>query len=254
MPFGSRARGKKGISPVGEKKGKLYVVSTPIGNLEDITLRAIRVLRAVDLIAAEDTRRAKRLLGRYRIKAHLTSLFEHNEPRKKEVLVKRLLKGEEIALISEAGTPGVSDPGFRLIQRAIEEGIEVIPIPGPSALIAALAVSGLPTDSFHFFGFLPPKGAKRKKRLEEMRELRGTIILYEAPHRLLHTLMDLLETFGDRQIVVARELTKLYEEVIRGEITEVIEKLETKQIRGEITLVVAGKGKGKRNGAISATS
>ncbi|MBW2040043.1 MAG: 16S rRNA (cytidine(1402)-2'-O)-methyltransferase [Deltaproteobacteria bacterium] len=226
------------------RKGRLYLVSTPIGNLEDITLRAIKVLRRVDLIAAEDTRRAKRLLGRYRIRASLTSLFEHNEPSKKEVLVKRLVNGEEIALISDAGTPGISDPGFRLVQRAIEEGIEVIPIPGPSALIAALAVSGLPTDSFHFFGFLPPKGAKRKRRIEEIKELRGTIILYEAPHRLLHTLGDLRDICGDRQIVVARELTKLYEEVIRGRIAEVIDGLEQRQIRGEITLLVAGRGRG----------
>lgn len=226
------------------KKGALYVVSTPIGNLEDITLRAIRVLRKVDVIAAEDTRRAKRLLRRYRVKGPLTSLFEHNEPSKKEFLVKRLVEGENIALISNAGTPGVSDPGFRLVQRAIEEGVEVIPIPGPSALIAALAISGLPTDSFHFFGFLPPKGAKRKRRLEEIKELRGTVILYEAPHRLLRTLTSLREICGDRQIVVARELTKLYEEAIRGTITEVIDGLEERQIRGEITLVVAGRGRG----------
>ncbi len=226
------------------RKGRLYLVSTPIGNLEDITLRAIKVLRRVDLIAAEDTRRAKRLLGRYRIRASLTSLFEHNEPSKKEILVKRIVEGEEIALISDAGTPGISDPGFRLVQRAIEEGVEVISIPGPTALIAALAVSGLPTDSFHFFGFLPPKGGKRKRRLEEIRELRGTIILYEAPHRLLRTLRDLRDICGDRQIVMTRELTKLYEEVIRGGITEVIEGLGGRQIKGEITLVVAGRGRG----------
>jgi 16S rRNA (cytidine1402-2'-O)-methyltransferase len=225
-------------------KGKLYLVSTPIGNLEDITLRAIKVLRRVDLIAAEDTRKARRLLARYRAKAPLTSLFEHNEPTKKEALVKRLVEGQTVALISEAGTPGVSDPGFRLIKRALEKGIEVIPIPGPSAHLAALVVSGLPTDSFHFFGFLPPKGGKRKKRLEEITALRGTIILYESPHRLLRTLRDLHDCCGDRQIVVARELTKLYEEVIRGPISQVLEGLEGRKIKGEITLVVAGRGKG----------
>ncbi len=225
-------------------KGKLYVVSTPIGNLEDITLRAIKVLRTVDLIAAEDTRRARRLLGRYRIKVPLTSLFEHNEPRKKETLIKKLLAGEEIALISEAGTPGISDPGFRLVRRAVEEGIAVVPIPGPSALISALVVSGLPTDSFHFFGFLPRQGSKRKRRLEETKDLRGTVILYESPHRLLRTLEDLRDTCGDRQIVVARELTKLYEEVIRGRITEVIEGLEVRTVKGEITIVMAGRGRG----------
>jgi 16S rRNA (cytidine1402-2'-O)-methyltransferase len=229
---------------MGKRGGKLYLVATPIGNPEDITLRAIKVLRRVDIIAAEDTRRAKRLLARYRIKAPLTSFFEHNEPTKKEALIRRLDEGHDIALISDAGTPGVSDPGFRLIKQAIEQGIEVITLPGPSAHVAALVVSGLPTDSFHFFGFLPPKGAKRNKRLEEMRELRGTTILYEAPHRLLRTLQDIKECCGERQIVVARELTKTYEEVIRGEITEVLEGLKKRKIRGEITLVVAGRGRG----------
>ena len=227
-----------------KSKGRLYLVSTPIGNLEDITLRAIKVLRRVDLIAAEDTRRARRLLARYRAKPPLTSFFEHNEPAKKDALVKRLVEGHDIALISDAGTPGVSDPGFRLVTRAIEEGIEVIPIPGPSAHVAALVVSGLPTDAFHFFGFLPPKGAKRKKRLETIKALRGTIILYEAPHRLLRTLQDIRDCLGDRQVVVARELTKLYEEVIRGPIAEVMEGLAGRKIRGEITLVVAGRGRG----------
>ena len=227
-----------------QRKGRLYLVSTPIGNLEDITIRAIKVLRGVDLIAAEDTRRAKRLLARYHAKAPATSLFEHNEPAKKATLIKQLLAGHDIALITDAGTPGVSDPGFRLVQGAIEAGIEVIPIPGPSAHVAALVVSGLPTDSFHFFGFLPPKGSKRNKRLEEVNGVRGTIILYEAPHRLLRTLGDILDVCGDRPIVVARELTKMYEEVIRGPISEVLEELEGKKIKGEITLVMAGRGRG----------
>ena len=227
-----------------QKQGRLYLVSTPIGNLEDITLRAIKVLRRADLIAAEDTRRARRLLVRYRVQAPLTSFFEHNESRKKDFLVERLVEGRDIALISDAGTPGVSDPGFRLVQRAIEEGIEVVPIPGPSAHVAALVISGLPTDSFHFFGFLPPKGTKRKKRLEEIKGLRGSIILYEAPHRLLRTLQDIHDCCGDRQVVVARELTKLYEEVVRGPITEVVAGLEGRKIQGEITLVVAGRGRG----------
>ena len=227
-----------------QKRGRLYLVSTPIGNLEDITLRAIKILRRVDLIAAEDTRRARRLLVRYRVQAPLTSFFEHNEQTKKDDLVTRLIEGHDIALISDAGTPGVSDPGFRLVKRAIEEGIEVIPIPGPSAHVAALVVSGLPTDSFHFFGFLPPKGNKRKKRLEEIKELRGTIILYESPYRLLRTLQDIQDCCGDRHVVVARELTKLYEEVSRGPITEVLAGLKGRKIRGEITLVVAGRGRG----------
>ena len=227
-----------------QTKGKLYLVATPIGNQEDITLRAIKILRGVDLIAAEDTRRAKRLLARYRIRASLTSFFEHNEPTKAESLIKRMIGGQDIALISDAGTPGISDPGFRLIRQAIEEGIEVVPIPGPSAHVVALVLSGLPTDSFHFFGFLPPKGAKRNKRLEEIKELRGTIVLYEAPHRLLRTLQDIRDCCGERQVVVARELTKTYEEVIRGEINAVLEGLRGRTIRGEITLVVAGKGRG----------
>ena len=227
-----------------QTKGKLYLVATPIGNQEDITLRAIKVLRGVDLIAAEDTRRAKRLLARYRIRASLTSFFEHNEPAKAEALVKRMADGQDIALISDAGTPGISDPGFRIIRQAIEGGIEVVPIPGPSAHVTALVLSGLPTDSFHFFGFLPPKGAKRNKRLEEIKELRGTIVLYEAPHRLLRTLQDIRDYCGERQVVVARELTKTYEEVIRGEIAAVVEGLQGRKIRGEITLVVAGKGRG----------
>jgi 16S rRNA (cytidine1402-2'-O)-methyltransferase len=227
-----------------QTKGKLYLVATPIGNQEDITLRAIKVLRGVELIAAEDTRRAKRLLARYRIRAPLTSFFEHNEPAKTRVLVQRMVEGQDIALISDAGTPGISDPGFRLIRQAIEEGIEVVPIPGPSAHVVALVLSGLPTDSFHFFGFLPPKGAKRNKRLEEIKALRGTIVLYEAPHRLLRTLQDIRDYWGERQVVVARELTKTYEEVIRGEIAAVLEGLQGRKIRGEITLVVAGKGRG----------
>jgi 16S rRNA (cytidine1402-2'-O)-methyltransferase len=229
---------------MGKRGGRLYLVSTPIGNVEDITLRAIKVLRQVGLIAAEDTRRAKRLLARYRIKAPLTSLFEHNEPTKKEALIKRLLGGDDVAVISDAGTPGVSDPGFRLVKQAIEQGIEVTPIPGPSAHTAALVCSGLPTDSFHFFGFLPPRGAKRTKRLEEMKELRGTIVLYEAPHRLLRTLQDIKACCGNRQICVARELTKTFEEVIRGEVAAVLEGLEKRKMRGEITLVVAGRGRG----------
>jgi 16S rRNA (cytidine1402-2'-O)-methyltransferase len=227
-----------------DKGGRLYLVATPIGNLEDITLRAIKVLRHVDLIAAEDTRKARQLLARYQVKVPLTSFFEHNEPAKMGALINRLARGHDIAVISEAGTPGVSDPGFRLIRRAIEQGIQVVPVPGASAHVAALVCSGLPTDSFHFFGFLPPKGSKRKKRLEEIKELRGTIILYEAPHRLLRTLQDIRDFCGDRQICVAREMTKTYEEVIRGAISAVLEGLEGKKIRGEITLVISGRGRG----------
>lgn len=224
------------------QRGRLYLVSTPIGNLEDITLRGIKVLRSVDLIAAEDTRRARILLARYRIKAPLTSLHEHNEQAKTVTIIERLLKGDNIALISDAGTPGVSDPGYRLIRGAIAAGIEVVPIPGPSAHLAALVSSGLPTDTFHFFGFLPPKGGKRKKRLEEISLVRGTVIFYEAPQRLMRTLEDLLAVCGDRELCIAREMTKAFEEVIRGRISEVLEVMRGKRIRGEITLVMGGKG------------
>jgi len=226
------------------RTGTLYVVSTPIGNLDDITLRAIKTLRAVSLIAAEDTRRARVLLGRYSIKTPVTSFFEHNELRKKGALIKKLERGEDIALISEAGTPGVSDPGFRLLRDAVALGVSVSPVPGPSALLAALSVSGLPSDTFHFFGFLPPKGSKRRRRIDDLKDLRGTIILYEAPHRLDRTLMDLYERCGDREVVVARELTKIHEEIIRGPLLRIAEAWSGRAVRGEITVLMAGRGKG----------
>jgi 16S rRNA (cytidine1402-2'-O)-methyltransferase len=227
----------------GPRKGMLYVVSTPIGNLDDITLRALKVLRHVDLIAAEDTRRTRRLLSRFDIHTPLVSYFEHNELKKLDKLLSHMKRGKEIALVSDAGTPGISDPGYRLIQQAIERGIPVIPIPGPSAVIAALSISGLATDSFYFAGFLPRKGGKRRKLLEKLGDLDGTSILYESPHRLMKTLGDLLEVCGDRQIVVTRELTKAFEEAIRGSICEVINALEGRRIKGEVTIVLAGKGR-----------
>jgi len=227
----------------GPRKGMLYVVSTPIGNLDDITLRALKILRHVDLIAAEDTRRTRRLLSRFDIHTPLVSYFEHNELKKLDKLLSNMKRGKEIALVSDAGTPGISDPGYRLIQQAIERGIPVIPIPGPSAVIAALSISGLATDSFYFAGFLPRKGGKRRKLLEKLGDLDGTSILYESPHRLMKTLGDLLEICGDRQIVVTRELTKAFEEAIRGSIREVINALEGRRIKGEVTIVLAGKGR-----------
>ncbi len=218
------------------------MVATPIGNLEDITLRAIKTLREVDLIAAEDTRRTRTLLSRYRIKAPTVSFFEGNEGRRTAELLNELRGGKRIALLCDAGTPTISDPGYRLVRGAWEAGIPVIPIPGPTALIAALSASGLPTDSFSFFGFLPPKGAKRRRRLEEVARSRGTVILYESPRRLIKTLEDLLEHCGDRQVVIARELTKVHEEFVRGGIKELIEELKGKTIRGEITIVMEGLG------------
>jgi len=225
-----------------DDKGVLYVVATPIGNLEDITLRAIKTLRGVDLIAAEDTRRTRTLLSRYRIKTPTVSFFEGNEGRRTAELLNELRGGKRIALLCDAGTPTISDPGYRLVRGAREAGIPVVPIPGPTALIAALSASGLPTDSFSFFGFLPPKGAKRRRRLEEVARSRGTVILYESPRRLIKTLEDLLEYCGDRQVVIARELTKVHEEFVRGSIRELIEELRGRTIRGEITIVMEGLG------------
>ena len=223
--------------------GILYIVSTPIGNLDDITLRALKTLRNVDLIAAEDTRRTRKLLSHFDIHTPLVSYFEGNELRRLDKLLSHLRGGKEIALVSDAGTPGISDPGYRLIHHAIENGISVIPIPGPSAVIAALSISGLPTDSFTFIGFLPRKGGKRRKLLEKLRDLDETSILYESPYRLAATLEDVLGACGDRKIVVTRELTKAFEEVIRGRISDVIDTLRGRTIRGEITIVLAGKGR-----------
>ncbi len=229
-----------------QAKGTLYVVATPLGNLEDMTLRGLRILKEVDLIAAEDTRTTRKLLTHYGIHTPQTSYFEHNEAKKAEALLKRLEGGQRIALVSEAGTPGISDPGFRLINHAINHNIPVIPIPGTSAALAALSVSGLPTDSFLFRGFLPTKPAKRRKAIEKWKEFDRTTILYESPHRLKATLKDLLEILGDRDIVIARELTKAFEEVLRGTISKVLQELGEGKIRGEITLVVAGMGRTRK--------
>jgi 16S rRNA (cytidine1402-2'-O)-methyltransferase len=224
-------------------KGMLYVVATPLGNLEDMTLRGIRILKEADLIAAEDTRTTKKLLNHYGIHTPQTSYFEHNEQRKAEALLPRLQGGQKVALVSEAGTPGISDPGFRLIRLAIRHHIPVVSIPGSSAALAALSVSGLPSDSFLFLGFLPSKPAKRRKAIESWKDLDRTLILYESPHRVLTTLADLLELLGDREVAVARELTKAFEEVLRGTISQVLRDLRGGKIRGEFTLVVAGKQK-----------
>lgn len=234
-------------------KGTLYVVATPLGNLEDMTLRGIRILKEVDLIAAEDTRTTGKLLHHYGIQTPQTSYFEHNEPKKAGALLTRLQRGQRIALVSEAGTPGISDPGFRLIRLAIHHDIPVVPIPGSSAAMAALSVSGLPTDSFLFLGFLPNKPTKRRKAIEKWQDWDRTLILYESPHRLVAALTDLLEILGDREITLARELTKKFEEILRGSIRQVLQKLGEKKIRGEITLVVAGKGR-KKNRQRSAVS
>jgi 16S rRNA (cytidine1402-2'-O)-methyltransferase len=226
-------------------KGVLAIVSTPIGNMEDITLRALRILKEADLIAAEDTRRTGLLLKHFGIEKPLTSYFEGNELKKKEVILSRLKQGDRVALVSDAGTPGISDPGFRLIRAAIDHEIPVIPIPGPSAVITALSVSGLPTDAFLFKGFLPHKSKKRRDLLRELEHARETLIFYESPHRISETLKDVYEVLGDREIVLSRELTKVYEEVLRGKVSGIVNQIEGRQLRGEITLVVSGKTRKK---------
>jgi len=222
-------------------EGILYMVSTPIGNLEDMTLRALRILKEVDLIAAEDTRHTGLLLKHFGIQKPMTSYFEGNELKKREWILSQLKQGNRIALVSDAGTPGISDPGFRLVQLAIENQIQVIPIPGPSALVTALSVSGLPTDAFIFKGFLPHKSKKRRDLLKALEGVRETLIFYESPHRMAETLKDILEIFGDREMALTRELTKVYEEVLRGKVTEVLEQIGKRHLKGEMTLVVSGK-------------
>jgi 16S rRNA (cytidine1402-2'-O)-methyltransferase len=220
--------------------GILYIVATPIGNLEDITLRALRVLKEVDVIAAEDTRHTKILLSRYGIRTPLTSYHEHNEKSKARQLISRLQQGEKIAVVSDAGTPAISDPGYRLVMEAARAGIRVIPIPGACALAAALSAGGLPTDRFVFEGFL---SAKKQQRREQLRALSGetrTLIFYEAPHRVTQTLKDLAEIFGNREIVLAREVTKIHEEFLRSRLTDMAQQIADRDIKGEITLLVGG--------------
>jgi 16S rRNA (cytidine1402-2'-O)-methyltransferase len=235
-----------GPSNLNSTKGILYIVSTPIGNLEDITLRALRILKEVDLIAAEDTRHTGLLLRHFGIQKPLTSYFEGNELRKKEFILSRLRQGDRIALVSDAGTPGISDPGFRLIQTAIESQIPVVPVPGPSAVIAALSVSGLPTDAFLFKGFLPHKCKKRRDLLKQLGETKETLIFYESPHRLSQSLKDILDILGDREAVLTRELTKIYEEVLRGKVSEIQNQVGERKLKGEITLVISAKTRKKK--------
>ena len=220
--------------------GTLYIVATPIGNLEDITLRALRVLKEVDLIAAEDTRRTKKLLARYDISTPLTSYYDEIEREKASELVKQLHNGKNIALVSDAGTPTVSDPGFRLVREAIRAGAPVVPVPGASALLAVLSASGLPTDRFVFEGFLPAKKRERREKLQSLAREPRTLVFYEAPHRLREALDDMLEILGDREAVFGREVTKAYEEFVRGSLSDAIAAVERKEPRGEITIAVAG--------------
>jgi len=221
------------------------VVSTPIGNLEDITLRALRVLKEVDLIAAEDTRKTGILLQHYQIKTKTTSYHDFNKEKKTPYLLNELKSGKDLAIVSDAGTPGISDPCFYLVNNAIKEKIEIVPIPGASALLSALVVSGLPTDRFVFEGFLPSKKTKRIEKLNLLKSEKRTLIFFESPYRLIQILKNLNEVFGERRIVVARELTKKFEEIIRGKITEVLNYFERKKVKGEMVIVVEGESKSR---------
>jgi 16S rRNA (cytidine1402-2'-O)-methyltransferase len=219
--------------------GALYVVSTPIGNLDDITLRAIKILGGVDVIAAEDTRTTRVLLDHLSINKPLVSYYSHNEARRVPELIERLKEGKAVAVVTDAGTPGISDPAFVLVRAAVEERIPVIPVPGASALLAALVASGLRTDRFVFEGFLPLKKG-RKTRLEKLKHEHRTIILYESPHRIVRTLRELHQTLGDRRIVLAREITKKFEEFQRGTLSEVLQRVTAGTPRGEYVLVLEG--------------
>jgi 16S rRNA (cytidine1402-2'-O)-methyltransferase len=223
----------------------LYLVATPIGNLEDVTYRAVRILQEAALIACEDTRQTRKLLDRHGIHTPTISYHEHNEAARAEQLLGKLREGVTVALVSDAGTPLVSDPGYRLVAKAIQEGIRVEPVPGPSALLASLPASGLPTDQFHFAGFLPAKSGQRRKALERLRDEEATLVFYEAPHRILQTLEDVEAVLGARPAVVAREVTKLHEEFLRGTPAELRQTLQARpSIKGEITLLV---GKASRS-------
>ena len=222
-------------------KGTLYIVATPIGNLEDITLRALRILKEVDLIAAEDTRQTLKLLNHLEISKPLISYHRHNEEVKSEILIQKLENGENIALVSDAGTPGICDPGEDVIKKAIEEGINVVPIPGACAMVNALIASGIDTKEFIFLGFLPLNKKIRIEKLKEIEKSEKTIIIYEAPHKMKNTLKELSEILQERKIVLARELTKIHEEFIREDINSLIKKIEN--IKGEMILIIEGKKK-----------
>jgi len=218
--------------------GCLYLVATPIGNLEDITLRAVRILKEADVIACEDTRQTQKLLQHYGIRKEMVSYHEHNELTRSPELVIELEQGAKIALVSDAGTPGISDPGHRLVTLCLRHHIPVVPIPGPSALVAALGASGLPTDEFLFVGFLPPRSGARRKALDALRAESRTLIFYEAPHRVVETLADAADILGPRPGVIAREVTKIHEEFLRGPLPELLEAARKRAPRGEITLLI----------------
>lgn len=231
---------RRSPSPRQPNPGALYVVATPIGNLEDVTVRALRVLREVDLIAAEDTRHTRKLLAHYDVPTRLTSYHDHAEAAKTPKLIDRLHAGKNVALVSDAGTPGISDPGYRLVNAAAESGIRVVPVPGPSMVTALLSVGGLPTDRFAFEGFLPARQSRRRRMLHALRREPRTLVLYESPHRLLDCLDDVVAELGDRRVVVGRELTKRFEDILRGSINEVAATLGNRPVKGEVALLVEG--------------
>src|SRR3989440_7080211 len=220
------------------KPGTLYLVATPIGNLEDITLRALRTLRECDLVAAEDTRRSGQLLKHFGISKPMLSYFQFNEARRSEEIIERLRRGEKVALVTDAGSPGISDPGERVVRAALTAGFRVESVPGPCALVAALTASGLPTDEFHFVGFLPHKSGQRRNRLEALKEVPGTIVLYESPYRIEKLLTELTEIFPDRSVVLARELTKKFEEFLRGKPAELLEMAKRRSLKGEFVVLI----------------
>ncbi len=220
--------------------GTLYIVATPIGNLEDMTFRAVRVLKEVSIIAAEDTRHTGILLRKYGISTPLTSLYDHVEKEKSASIIEKLKEGGDVAYVSDAGTPGVSDPGYILVREAVLAGIRVSPIPGASALTASLCASGLPMDSFVFMGFLPSRASRRLQLLADLKDGKKTVIFYESPNRLLDALKDIKEAWGNRDIVISREVTKIHEEFVRGSVDEAIASFSDRVVKGEITIVVAG--------------
>ncbi len=222
-----------------EPAGTLYIVATPIGNLEDITFRAVRILKEADLIAAEDTRHSRKLLTHFGISKPLTSYFDHNKILKGKYILDQLGEGRTVALITDAGTPCISDPGYQLVRDAVAAGFSVVAVPGASAAITALSASGLPTDAFAFEGFLPSRQAKRRERLASLKDERRVMIFYESPNRLHVALVDMRDILGEREVVVARELTKIYEEFIRGDVSAVIDQVGERRIKGEVVVLVA---------------
>lgn len=234
--------------PTSPVPGSLYIVATPIGNLEDITFRAVRILKEADLIAAEDTRHSRKLLSHFGISKPLTSYFDHNKHLKGKYILDQLGEGHTVALITDAGTPCISDPGYQLVRDAVAAGFTVVPVPGPSAAITALSASGLPTDTFVFEGFLPNRQGKRRDKLASLKDERRVLIFYESPNRLHAALADMRDILGERETVIARELTKIYEEFIRGDISAVIDQVNERKIKGEVVVLVAPGSGGREEG------